>query len=160
MKKPFIIFIILAIYTLPVFSLDQSDFDGKVDFSITLKELNELIEKGHTGLAPTQKFIIISGTISNIAILNETQSGYLVEIELTGGEWIGVEEVKSYQVLIRFSGYEFQKNFNKERGSQGLAEKINANSSVLIVAKILTTTNTRSGKKIWVLKGFYVRKLE
>jgi hypothetical protein len=160
MKKPFIIFIILTLFSLHTFALNQSDFDGKVDFSITLKELNELIEKGYTHTAPTQKFIILSGTISNISILDETQSGYLVEIELTGGEWIGVEQVISYHVLIRFSGYDFQKYFNKERGAQAPEEKIEANSSVLIVAKVLTTTSTRSREKVWLLEGYYVRKLE
>lgn len=160
MKKLFIILIIFTVCNMQTFSLNQSDFDGKVDFSITLKALNDLIEKGDTNGVPTQKFIIISGTISNIAILDETGDGYLVEVELTGGEWIDVEEVKSYKVIIRFSGPEFQKYFNKQRGIQAPKEKIDANSSVLIVAKVLTTTTTRGEKTIWLLKGFYVRKLE
>ncbi|MBN1798094.1 MAG: hypothetical protein JW822_05940 [Spirochaetales bacterium] len=160
MKRLFIALIILTVCTVQLLSLNQSDFDSKVDFSITLKKLSALIEQGRVNQAPIQKFIIISGTISNVAILDETEAGYLIEVELTEGEWINVEEVKSYQVLIRFSGFEFQKYFNKQKGNQAPEEKIEINSTVLIVAKILNTTNTRSGKKVWLLQGFYVRKLK
>jgi predicted membrane metal-binding protein len=159
MNKLFLLPAIILLFTAEAFSLNQSDFESKVDFSLTLKELNTLIEKDQTNAAPRQKFIILTGTVSNIAIIDETTASYTAQVELTGGEWIDVEEVKSYQVLIRFSGSEFEKYFNKQRGSDAPKEKIDVNSTVLIVAQILSPS-TYNGKTIWLLKGFQVRKLE
>ena len=151
--------ILLPMLGAALFSQNRYDFDSRVDFSLTLKELNALIEKGRTGAAPTQKIVILSGTLSNIAFLDETTGSYAVQVELTGGEWINVEEVKSYRVLINFSGREFEKYFNKLRGPDAPAEKIEINSSVIIAAQILSTVSY-NGKTVWLLKGFHVRKIE
>ncbi len=134
------------------FAQGKSDFDGEVDFSITLKKLNQLLDKDKSGSVPTQKIVILSGTVSDIAVLSEKQNDHTVEITLTGGEWISPEQVKSYQVRIRFTGAEFETLFK--------TRQIKVNSSVLVAAKIISTVTTRDGTRIWLLNGFHIRTVE
>jgi hypothetical protein len=152
MKKYITIPLLLFALHLTAFPQDRSDFDAKVDFSITLKTLNQLMEQGRGGTLPTDKYIILSGTISDIAILDKNTNTYTVQLTLTGGEWISPEQVKSYQAFIRFSGPEYKRLFG--------TRQIGINSTVILVAKIISPTTTYNGKKIWLLKGYHIRVLQ
>jgi hypothetical protein len=152
MKKLSLMLILGTILIFAGSAQSRSDFDADVDFSITLKKLNQLLSKDQSGTVPTQKIVILSGTVSDIAILSDKHDAYTVEITLTGGEWVSPEQVKSYQVRVRFTGAEFETLFK--------TQQVKINSSVLVAAKIISTTATREGTRIWLLNGFHIRTLE
>ena len=90
-------------------ALSRGDFDRVVDFSVTLKTLAAAAE-GRTPL-PTGRMLLLSGTVSDVTILNKDQATFKVRIELITGEWIGLEDVKAYACYVEFSGPEFFKVF-------------------------------------------------
>ena len=90
-------------------ALSRGDFDRVVDFSVTLKTLAAVAE-GKAPL-PTGKMLLLSGTVSDVNILNKDERAFKVRIELITGEWIGLEDVKAYACYVEFSGPEFFKVF-------------------------------------------------
>ncbi len=150
------VILLLGAVVLP--ALSRGDFDRVVDFSVTLKTLAAVAD-GKAPL-PTGKMLLLSGTVSDVNILNKDAQGFKVRIELITGEWIGLEDVKAYACYVEFSGPEFFKVFPARPPRTATPDVISLNSRVVVVCSPLDIVNTPQGEKHVRAAGAYIRTIE
>jgi hypothetical protein len=150
------VILLLGAVVLP--ALSRGDFDRVVDFSITLKTLAAVAD-GKAPL-PTGKMLLLSGTVSDVNILNKDAQGFKVRIELITGEWIGLEDVKAYACYVEFSGPEFFKVFPARPPRTATPDVISLNSRVVVVCSALDIVDTPQGEKHVRAAGAYIRTIE
>ena len=139
-------------------ALSRGDFDRVVDFSVTLKTLAAVAD-GRAPL-PTGRMLLLSGTVSDVTILNRDEQGFKVRIELITGEWIGLEDVKAYACYVEFSGPEFFKVFPARPPRTTAPDVITLNSRVVVVCSPLDIVTTPQGEKRVRAAGAYIRSIE
>jgi hypothetical protein len=139
-------------------AVPHSDFDRIVDFSVTLKGL-AAAATGSVPL-PTGRMVFLSGTVDDVTILDATEATFKVRIEMITGEWIGVEDVKSYACYVEFSGSEFFKTFPARAPRTATPGVIASNSRVLVVGKPVGIVTTPLGAKQVLVDGAYIRDVE
>ena len=150
--------VILLLDAVVLPALSRGDFDRVVDFSITLKTLAAVAD-GKAPL-PTGKMLLLSGTVSDVNILNKDAQGFKVRIELITGEWIGLEDVKAYACYVEFSGPEFFKVFPARPPRTATPDVISLNSRVVVVCSALDIVDTPQGEKHVRAAGAYIRTIE
>ena len=139
-------------------ALSRADFDGVVDFSVTLKTLAAVADG--TAPLPGGKMLVLSGTVSDVNIISKDQASFRVRIEVITGEWIGLEDVKAYACYVDFSGPEFFKVFPARAPSQANPDVIALNSRVMLVGRAVSITTTPLGEKRVLVQGAYIRTIE
>jgi hypothetical protein len=139
-------------------AIGRGDFDRVVDFSVTLKTLAAAAD-GATAL-PTARMLVLSGTVSSIAILNKDEPTFKVRIELIAGEWFGTEDVKAYACYVDFSGPEYFAAFPPRAPAQPGPGVIVQSVRVLVAGRALSIVTTPLGDKRVLLEGAYVRAIE
>jgi hypothetical protein len=152
MKK---ITIILIFITYSAFTEPAPGFDGIVDFKITLKELDS-IAKSSNFQKLKDKYIILDGSLTEYTVKENSDTKYLVEIELIDGEWAGVSNVFMYKCLILLKGEEYKKLFPERRRTTPAPGEIPINSNLIIVAKIKEIRLVENNP-VPVLDGYYIR---
>jgi hypothetical protein len=150
--------VILLFGTVALPALSRGDFDRVVDFSVTLKTLAAVADG--KALLPTGRMLLLSGTVSDVNILNKDEQGFKVRIELITGEWIGLEDVKAYACYIEFSGREFFKVFPARPPRTANPDVITLNSRVVVVCSALDIVDTPQGEKHVRAAGAYIRTIE
>jgi hypothetical protein len=139
-------------------ALSRADFDRIVDFSITLKNLAAVAD-GREQL-PTGRVLLLSGTVSDVNILSKDEATFKVRIELITGEWIGLDDVKSYSCYIDFSGPEFFKVFPARQSRTPAPGTISLNSRVVVIGSAVDVTGTPQGEKRVLVRGMHIRMIE
>jgi hypothetical protein len=160
MKRAIGAVLVLMIWTPIAFAIDAGDFDEVVDFSVTVKTLSQLDEATATAYGLMDRFLLLNGTVTNILVLDANEESYLVQVELVSGEWIGLDEVRSYSCWVLFSGPHFAGVFPARAPRNPPPGVIGANQTVLIVAVPLQTVEIAEGETAWVLEGIYARPLQ
>jgi hypothetical protein len=97
--------------------------------------------------------------VGDILVLDANEENYLVQVELVSGEWIGLEEVRSYSCWVLFSGPRFAAVFPARVPRNPPPGVISANDHILVVAAPLQTVETAEGERAWVLEGIHARPL-
>jgi len=152
--------VILLFFPAPaLFSNDPGDFDAVADFSVTVKTLSQLDETTASAYGLMDRFLLLDGTVTNILILDPSEENFLVQVELVSGEWVGLEEVRSYSCWILFSGPRFASMFPARVPRNPPPGVITANDHILIVAMALQTVEIAEGETAWVLEGLHARTL-
>jgi hypothetical protein len=82
-----------------------------------------------------------------------------VQIELVLGEWIGMEEVKSYRGLIYFEGPEAFKIFHRRKEKDASSLWIPLNSKILIVVRPVDIVEM-SDNQVWLFEGYHIRHIK
>ena len=159
MKRALGVVVLLTILIPFAFSIDSGDFDAVADFSITIKTLNQLDEATARAYGLMDRFLVLDGTVTNVMVLDASAENYLVQLELVSGEWIGLEEVRSYSCYVLFSGPRFAEVFPARVPRNPPPGVVKANDPILIVAVPLQTVEISSGETAWVLEGIHVRSL-
>jgi hypothetical protein len=139
-------------------AISRADFDRVVDFSVTLKNLAAVAD-GREQL-PAGKVLLLSGTVSDVNILNKDEATFKVRIELITGEWIGLDDVKSYACYIDFSGPEFFKVFPARQARTAAPGTISLNSRVVVIGSAVDVTGTPLGEKRVLVQGMHIRMIE
>lgn len=142
----------------PLSSLSRADFDRVVDFSLTLKNLAAVAD-GREPL-PAGKVLLLSGTVSDVNILSKEEATFKVRIELITGEWIGLDDVKSYACYIDFTGPEFFKVFPARQPRTPVAGTIGQNARVVVIGSAMEITRTPLGDKRVLVQGMHIRMIE
>jgi hypothetical protein len=159
MKRAIGAVLFLVLWAPAAFSIDAGDFDAVADFSVTIKTLNQLDEAAATAYGLMDRFLLLDGTVTNILILDANEENYLVQLELVSGEWIGLDEVRSYSCWVLFSGPRFAGVFPARVPRDPPPGVIATNDQILIVAIPLQTVEIAEGETAWVLEGIYARPL-
>jgi hypothetical protein len=79
--------------------------------------------------------------------------------KIVSGEWIGAEEIRSYQGLVEFWGTEAYKVFLRRREDEASSLMIPQNSRVLVVARLVRPVQSIEEESIWLAEAAHVRKI-
>jgi hypothetical protein len=139
-------------------ALSRADLDRVIDFSVTLKSLATAADSGAP--IPTGRTVLLSGTVSDVNIVNKDQAGFKVRIELITGEWIGLDDVKSYSCYVEFTGAEYFKMFPARPPRTANRDLVSMNSRVIVVGRIVQVAATPLGDKRVLVDGAYIRTTE
>ena len=139
-------------------ALSRADLDRVIDFSVTLKSLATAADSGAP--IPTGRTVLLSGTVSDVNIVNKDQAGFKVRIELITGEWIGLDDVKSYSCYVEFTGAEYFKMFPARPPHTANRDLVSMNSRVIVVGRIVQVAATPLGDKRVLVDGAYIRTTE
>jgi hypothetical protein len=129
-------------------AVGRADFDAVVDFSVTMKTVAAAAESG--ARLPAGRLFILDGTVSEITVLTKDPADFKVRIRLLSGEWIGLEDVKSYSCYVTFSGAEYSGMF---------PAKIPTNSRIIVLVRVIEATASPLGEKLMSMEGLALRVL-
>ncbi len=158
MRRTGVVLVLLVAAASVLPGVSKADFDRVVDFSVTLKTLSEAAD-GSVPL-PSSRMLLLSGTVSNITLLNRDEPAFRARIELITGEWIGTEDVKAYTCSVDFSGREYFSTFPARPPAQPQSGVVLQNARVLVVARVVDIVTTPLGEKRVLLEGVYIRPIE
>lgn len=139
-------------------ALSRADIERVLDFSVTLKTLTAVAD-GKAPL-PAGKMLLLSGTVSDISILNKDEASFRVRIELINGEWVGLEDVKSYACYVEFTGPDFFKVFPARPPGTATPGVVVLDSRVVVIGAAQDVTTTPLGEKRVRVQGVYIRVIE
>ncbi|HEY9594583.1 MAG TPA: hypothetical protein VHE79_08900 [Spirochaetia bacterium] len=139
-------------------ALSRSDFDRVVDFGVTLKTLSAAAE-GKAPL-PGGRMVVLTGTVSDITIVNRERATFKARIELTTGEWIGLEDVKAYSCYVDFAGGEYFNVFPARAPREPVPGTIVSNARALVVGRVVGIVDASNGEKRVLLDGAWIRSIE
>ena len=139
-------------------ALSRADLERVIDLSVTLKTLASAAEAGAP--IPAGRTVLLSGTVSDVNILNKDPAGFRVRIELITGEWIGLEDVKSYSCYVDFTGAEYVKVFPARAPREANHDLVMLNSRVLVVGRVVGVGATPLGAVRVLVDGAYIRTIE
>ncbi len=129
-----------------------------VNFDLTLKKIYKMIEAGESHKINPNQFIVISGTVSAREVLNPDKDNFSGILELSSGEWLGVEDVAIYKCYVQLDGTEFAPMIPVRRSRRPKPEEIQLNEKILVLGKYLGYSEDENGIKYPVIQGIKVRK--
>jgi hypothetical protein len=142
----------------PLTALSRADFDRVVDFSLTLKNLAAVAD-GREPL-PGGRLLLLSGTVSDVNIVSKDEANFKVRIELIAGEWIGLDDVKSYACYVDFTGPEYFKVFPARAPRTTTPGTVTLNARVVVIGSAVEVTRTPLGEKRVLVQGVHIRVIE
>lgn len=141
--------------TATVSSQDLQDLLSLVDLDVTIKSLAVGVDQGNYDAPP--KFFLLNGSLDSVLEADEASS--TVIIEMVTGEWVGLEDVKSYHCLIRFEGEDYFKAFPVTVPRDAGPEVFARSSRIMVVAYPFAVVELADGRLLWLLDGVYLRRL-
>ena len=159
MPKKLLAAVLLASIPLYIFGQSVEDFNRVVDFDISIREL-ALAAAVEDREALPDRLVIIDGTVASRLVINSNAEEYIGQLELVGGEWIGVEDVVTYRCYLLLQGPRFANAIPARRSRTKHPEEIEANTRVLIVGEYLGLFDLPDGTIVPVLNAVYLRKID
>jgi len=139
------------------FGATQADFDRIVNFDTTLKSLaNDAAD----GAALPSRIVVLDGTVSDVNIVDKNEGTFKVRIQIISGEWIGLDEVKSYTCYVDFSGSEYSRVFPARPPAAAKPGIVTLNSRVLVVGRPVRVVESPQGDRSVLVEGLHVRTLQ
>jgi len=132
--------------------------ESPVNFDLTLKKIYKMIESGESNNINPNRFIVISGTVSAREVLNPDKENFSGILELSSGEWLGVEDVAIYKCYVQLEGSEFPSMIPVRRSRKPKPEVIQLNEKILVLGKYLGYSEDENGIKYPVIQGIKIRK--
>ncbi|HET6487431.1 MAG TPA: hypothetical protein VFH83_13475 [Spirochaetia bacterium] len=135
----------------------QGDFDRVVAFDITLKSL---ASDAASGAPLPNRVIILDGTVSDVNVVDKNAATFKVRIQMIAGEWIGLDDVKSYTCYVDFSGSQYASVFPARPPAAAKSGVVTLNSRVLVVGRPVSLVSAPDGSPTVLVEGMHVRSLE
>lgn len=139
-------------------TLSRAELDRVIDFSVTLKSLAVAARNGEP--LPQGKTVLLSGTVSDVNILNKDPAAFKVRLELITGEWIGLDDVKSYTCYVDFSGSDFSRLIPARPPREANRDLVTLNSRVVVVGRVVGVTAAALGGTEVLVDGAFIRPIE
>ena len=152
--------VIIAVGSQGALCDSADEFNRIVDFSITLKALGETLDSSRVSSVDREKLVILHGTVSSIAFLDTKKASYTVQLELVYGEWLGLEEVRSYRGRVTFRGPQYVNRIPRRVPADAGLDVIQGNSRVIVIARVVEPVVTALGERMWQLDGIEIRRTE
>ncbi len=158
MKKfTFILFLSFILFSLS--AQTNSSTDTIINFDLTLKKIVKLVESGNSNDIDMDQYIILDGIVSDRIILASDKENFVGRLEISYGEWEGLENVAIYKCLIQIQGLEFASMIPARRSRTPNPNEITLNTHLLILGKYLGYNEDDSGNKTPVIEGYKLRKI-
>jgi len=141
------------------FALTIGDLNQVVDLSASLETLSSAAS-GNQHLPADGRFVLLSGAVASIQIVNRDRDTFSAEFNLVDGHWQGLDSVALYQCIVQVSGPEFFARL-PARPPAGAADPsiILPNTEVLVIGVVQGTRALPDGTTLPVVQGVYVRPL-
>ncbi|HET6452262.1 MAG TPA: hypothetical protein VFI08_13170 [Spirochaetia bacterium] len=139
-------------------ALSRSELDRVIDFSVTLKSLAAAAQDG--GAVPQGRVVLLSGTVSDVNVVNKDPADFRVRLELITGEWIGLEDVKSYTCYVDFAGSEYARLIPARPPREANRDLVTLNSRVIVIGRVVGVTSTALGGRQALVDGAFIRPIE
>lgn len=138
---------------------NASRFDGVVDFSLNVAQIDTLVSNQQENRINPDKFLVLNGAMASIEIIRPGEQDFLAVGELVSGSWVGLEKVSLYRVYVIFSGPEFFKRIPARAPTPVPPGTIQANDQLLVVGKMAGVDDGLDGRKAAYINAVYVRTL-
>lgn len=124
-------------------------FDSVVDFSVLMRDLSAAADKGIP--LSSSKVVLLNGTVGSVSVLSGDGEPLKANVELIDGEWIGLEQVKMYKVVLLFRGDEYLPLFAEDEA----LPLVRSGARILVAGTLagLVTDPARGGKLSAVTVG-------
>ena len=158
MRKRILTVALFASIPLFIFGQSLKDFNEVVDFSVTIRELSAAAAAQDVGALP-ERLVIIDGTVASRLVIDGNAETYVGQVELIGGEWLGVEKVVMYRCYLLLEGPQFANTIPARRSRTKHPDEIDLNSRILVVGELLGLFETDDGAIVPVLATYHIRKI-
>ncbi len=135
------------------------DFNDVVDFSVSIRELSLAAAAGDVEALPT-KLVVIDGTVASRLVVDANPDTYIGQLELVGGEWLGVEDVVTYRCFLLLEGSRFANTIPARRSRTKHPDEIELNSRILVVGRLLGLFDMEDGTTVPVLEVYHIRRID
>jgi len=139
-------------------ALSRAELDRVIDFSVTLKSLSVAAQNGDP--LPKGRTVLLSGTVSDVAIVNKDPAAFSVRLQLITGEWIGTDDVKSYTCYVDFSGADYASLIPARPPRETNRDLVTLNSRVIVIGRVVGVTSTEFGGTQPLVDGAFIRPVE
>jgi hypothetical protein len=141
-------------------ALSRDDFNRVVDFTVTIKSLSEVPKEKEAEFLKASKILLLNGTVASLSFLNPEEDRFSVQVELISGEWEGLEAVKSYRCAVIFQGSQYFRTFPARPPRNPDPSVVAPNNRILAVVRPIRIITGEDGRPLWLLEGFFVRRLQ
>ncbi len=125
------------------FALPSIDsFNRLLEPSIGLKELSDAILVDGGKNLPQDRFFLITGRLGVLMDRSPEEGPFLGETELVGGEWEGLDTVRSFRVYLSFQGNRFSAMADDEDPNY-----VKPGTLVVIIGSLMGTSQEYGTKK-------------
>ena len=149
----------LVFLPLLIFGQTIEDFNDVVDFDITLGKLARAAAVEDREALPN-RLIIVDGAVASRLVIDANPETYMGQIELVGGEWLGVEEVVTYRCFLLLEGPRFADAIPARRSRIKNPDEIEMNSRIMVVAEYMGLFDMDDGTTVAVLRAHYIRSID
>jgi len=158
MKKYTFILLFLCIL-LSVSAQVTTNLETQINFDLSLKDIVLLVEAGNSSEIDMNQYIILEGVVSSREVLYTDEENFVGMLELSYGEWQGLENVSIYQCFIQLQGLEFATMIPARRSRTPNPAEISLNTRILVLGRYLGYSEDENGEKYPVIEGLKVRKI-
>ncbi len=152
MKKYTFILLFLFIL-LTVSAQTTTNLDTQINFDLSLKDIVLLIESGKSQEIDMNKYLILEGVVSSREVLFADEENFVGMLEISYGEWKGLEDVSMYQCFIQLQGLEFAKMIPARRSRNPNPLEISLNTKILVIGQYLGYSEDEEGNRYPVIEG-------
>jgi hypothetical protein len=157
-KYTFLLFFFIIIICLG--AQTTIDLVEQIDFNLSLKEIALMVENGKSDEIDESKLIILDGIVSSREVLFADEENFIGVLELSYGEWEGLENVAIYKCYVQIQGLEFAPMIPVRRSRNPNPAEISLNTHILILGRYIGYTEDETGQKFPVLEGSKIRKIQ
>ena len=129
----------------------DSDISLEVLSQLNPAELDDVIDSG--------KYIVINGTISSLMEIERSDKGFILDIHVVSGRWIGLDRVENYSCIVNVSGIEWESRFPKRLPRDVSEEIFLQNDRIMVIGKVSSYVMER-GELTAVVDADYIRKIQ
>ena len=156
-KYTFILFFLFIL--LSVSAQTATDLETQINFDLSLKDIVLMVEAGNSSEIDMNQYIILEGVVSSREVLYADEENFVGILELSYGEWQGLEHVAMYQCYVQLQGLEFASMIPVRRSRNPDPAEISLNTRILVLGRYLGYSENEEGKKYPVIEGYKVRKI-
>lgn len=137
MKNRLIFILLFLTFFIPALLIAENTGLENLQFSMTIKDLNNLSTGQLDELAEKGDWLLLDGLIAGLTLYSGKDEEYLLDVLLMQGEWIGLEDVKKYDCHLIFQGEEWRDVIPEKSPRKPIDGQILLNAKVLVLAKVL-----------------------
>lgn len=153
-------FVLLFLFILLSLSAQvTANVEMQINFDLSLKDIVLLVESGKSAEIDINQYIILEGVVSSREVVLADEENFVGKLELSYGEWEGLEDVNMYKCFVQLSGLEFAAMIPVRRSRTPDPVEISLNTRILVLGQYLGYSEDENGNKIPVVEGYKVRKI-
>jgi hypothetical protein len=113
---------LIAVTAAPLFAAEKEapapTANAPVAFAVTIAELHHAAATGDDRSVPGDRALVIDAEIGSITNRLDSDEGFVAEVELVGGRWVGEDAVELYRAYVVFDGVQFRDWFSRRSASR------------------------------------------